>query len=146
MTTARSSEQDREDRRDRWPRLRNMPSKAQVIVQSVFREPRVFQNIAAVAGLEPDVPDGGDSDGDSLSRSDTVELIDAADVRVLIRPNLDRDTRLRLLAKILDWEASEDRAVGTSPQCGLASASPRPRLGFKMPSLDFDEEEDDLAV
>ena len=44
-----------------------------------------------------------DENGDVLSGATTTELMDGADVRVFVRPEVSKETAVRLLHKIIDW-------------------------------------------
>jgi len=79
-----------------------------------------------------------DEDGDMISRSVTVELLDDADVLVMIRPDLDRRSRVRLIAKILEEEAL--RVSGDEDP--VFPWPPAPVEKKVMPGLDFEDDDD----
>jgi len=116
-----------------------VPSKAELLARACHREARRFHEVEAWVEKDEDRPP---DTFHRLSASVGFELAEATDVRVQIRPDLDRDTRIKLLAMILEAEASADW------QKRDPLFRPRPpavRRRRPMPGLDFDDDDDDLV-
>ena len=91
------------------------PSKADLLAKACDREPKMFHRID---GWITEAPNDLCLESDlRISAAATYELMGGADVRVLIRPDLDRNARLRLLQQVLEHErevAWEDREKNTA--------------------------------
>lgn len=119
---------------DDWPAAAYQPSRSDLLARHCYRTPRRFHQVTAWAACHGEHP-YPDVDGDMIARSVAVELNDVGDLLVLIRPDLDRETRVRLLAKILEEEALKDS--GTEDP-DFPWPPPEPRIG-----MCFDDDEDD---
>jgi hypothetical protein len=120
-----------------WPSAGDEPSRSDCLVKACYSVPRRFHRIDAMSKVhgEHQFPD---EDGDMISRSVTVDLLDDVDVLVMIRPDLDRRCRVRLIAKILEEEAL--RASGDEDP--IFPWPPAPLKKKVMPGLDFEDDDD----
>ena len=120
-----------------WPSAGDEPSRSDCLVRACYSLPRRFHRIEAMA-REHGEHQYPDRDGDMISRSVTVELLDDADVLVMIRPDLDRRSRVRLIAKILEEEAL--RVSGDEDP--VFPWPPAPSEKKAMPSEYFEDDDD----
>ena len=119
---------------DSWPQGPGDPSRSDLLAEACFRQPRRFHQIEGCTACHGEHP-YPDVDGDMVSAALAVELSHDVDVRVLIRPDLDRQSRLRLLAKILEGEAYHDWE-------DQEPAPASPRRCKPMPGLELDDDDD----
>lgn len=103
-TADHSTDEQDDDSATPWPRCPAEPSRSTLLVRACHRDVRRFHKIKAEAACHGE-HSHPDDDGDMVSRSVAVELFDPVDLVVMIRPDLDRASRVRLLAKILEEEA-----------------------------------------
>ncbi len=96
------------------------PSRANLLAKAAECEPTKFHKIDGWINEDPDDPE---LDLDvHLQSMITYELMNGADVRVLFRPNLDCDSRIRLLQRLLqeerkiDWDDFDGSSPGPEPR------------------------------
>lgn len=103
-----------------------VPSKAELLAKACDCEPTMFHTIDGWINERPD-----DLDPDSgvrLASMISYQLMYGADVRVLMRPDLDRESRLRLLQQVLQVE----RQVGWEYLEENAASEPRATAGDRV--------------
>ena len=104
-------------------------SKADLLAKARNREPKMFHKIDGWIAKDP--CDSCSYSDFHFTRAVTYQLMGGADVRVLIRPNLDRNARLRLLQQVLKherevpWEDLEKNTARTGSRKERHSRTPQ---------------------
>jgi hypothetical protein len=128
-TEDHSEERLAQSRRDPQGRRFLAPSKADLLAKACDREPKMFHKIDGWIANDP--CDSCSYSDFHFTRAVTYQLMGGADVRVLIRPNLDCNARLRLLQQVLEherevpWEDLEKNTARTGSRRKRRSPAPQ---------------------
>ena len=147
-TEDHSEERPVQSRRNPQGRSFLAPSKADLLGKACDREPKVFHKIDGWIAKDP--CDSCSYSDFHFTRAVTYQLMGGADVRVLIRPNLDRNARLRLLQQVLEherevpWEDLEKNTARTGSRKKRHSRAPKTPSKGELPSAPPDPDDADM--